>query len=217
MATVRIDGSLARQRTADLMVQAQREIPLFHVTKHAVAEALHLRSRADGVSMTAALLPLVATWLTSHPLLNGHWVDELRPASQVDLGVAWSHRENVLVVPTLRDCAGWSVAEFADALAALRERSRDDAFRTADFGAPTFTVSNLGASGIDHFTSLVTPPQVAVLSVAAVARRPVVGEWGVDVAHTLPLTLGIDHRAIDGAYAASALAALVRDIEGVQA
>jgi pyruvate/2-oxoglutarate dehydrogenase complex dihydrolipoamide acyltransferase (E2) component len=192
VAVVRIDPAFARRRTAELMVQAQREIPLFHVTKASPVDAL----RRPGVSVTAGLLPIVTRWLTRHPLLNAHWSqDGAVVKTRVDLGVAWAHRENVLVVPALRDCAGWDEPRFAAELAALKMRSAGDAFLATDFRTPTFTVSNLGATGVDGFTSLVTPPQVAVLSVSSAA-----------------LTLGIDHRALDGAYAARALVDLAEAV-----
>lgn len=90
----------------------------------------------------------------------------------------------------------------------MRRRSDQDAFRATDFRTPTFTVSNLGPAGVDAFTSLVTPPQVGVLSVSAVGLRAT--EDGVE--RVLPLTLGVDHRAVDGAYAARAIVDLAEAI-----
>jgi pyruvate dehydrogenase E2 component (dihydrolipoamide acetyltransferase) len=130
----------------------------------------------------------------------------------VNLGVAWAPRENVLIVPTLADCAGWDLQRFGEALAALKRRSAEDAFLATDFKTPTFTVSNLGATGIDDFTSLVTPPQVAVLSVSAATIRAAERDGALVAEQVLPLTLGIDHRALDGAYAARALVDLAGTI-----
>jgi pyruvate/2-oxoglutarate dehydrogenase complex dihydrolipoamide acyltransferase (E2) component len=210
---VRIDPVRARRRTAELMAQAQREIPVFHVARDASADALLEAAKANGTSLTAALLTIVAPWLQRHRLLNAHWLDDLRPLDRVDLGVAVAHRENVLVVPTLRDCGGWDIARFAEELRGLRERSDGDNFLPSDFAIPTFTVSNLGASGVDHFTSLVTPPQVGVMSVSSARVRAVVLGDRLAAARTLPVTLGADHRAVDGAYVATALDDLVASIE----
>jgi pyruvate/2-oxoglutarate dehydrogenase complex dihydrolipoamide acyltransferase (E2) component len=211
---VRIDPIRARRRTGELMAQAQREIPVFHVNRHARAEALVGHAKAHDASLTAALLAIVAPWLQRHRLLNAHWIDDLRPIDRVDLGVAVAHRENVLVVPTLRDCADWDTARFADELVGLRERSAADGFLPSDFAIPTFTVSNLGAARVDSFTSLVTPPQVGVLSVASAQFRAVAFGERLEAARTLPLTLGADHRAVDGAYVAAALDDLIATIEG---
>lgn len=213
MAVVRIDPALARTRTAQVMGQAQHDIPLFHVSKAAPVQQLRERSAEAGVSVTGALLPLVARWLERHPSLNAHWgSDGPVLQEQVHLGVAWAHRENVLVVPALADCAAWDLRQFAEALAALKRRSAEDAFLSTDFKTPTFTVSNLGATGIDDFTSLVTPPQVAVLSVSAATIRPTERDGALVAEQVLPLTLGIDHRALDGAYAARALVDLAEAI-----
>jgi pyruvate dehydrogenase E2 component (dihydrolipoamide acetyltransferase) len=213
MTTVRIDPGVARRRTAQLMTQAQQEIPLFHLGKLAEATTLRARAGQNGVSVTVALLPIVARWLARFPLLNGRWTGDLEVRDRIDLGIAWSYAENVLVVPTLRDCGEWGIAEFATAMSDLRERARGEALLPTDFATPSFTVSNLGAFGVDQFTSLVTPPQVAVLSVSALDRRPVARGEAIVLAHTLPLTLGADHRAVDGAYAARALSDLASHIQ----
>ncbi len=69
-------------------------------------------------------------------------------------------------------------------------------------------MSNLGGFGIDEFTSIVTPPQVGVLGVGAVRRTPVCRDQVVGSELVMSLTLGLDHRAVDGAYGARALARL---------
>lgn len=217
MATLRIDAAFARRRTAEVMARAQRDIPLFHVSKAARVDALRDEATSSGASLTVALLPVVARWLTRHPLLNAHWEDGLKPRPTVDLGVAWSHRENVLIVPVLADCGSWELPTFAQAMADLKQRSADDAFRPADFRAPSFTLSNLGAAGIESFTSLVTPPQVAVLSVSATVVRATETNAALVAEYVLPLTLGVDHRAVDGAYAARALADLTTSVQGAAA
>jgi pyruvate dehydrogenase E2 component (dihydrolipoamide acetyltransferase) len=212
-AALRIDPAKAQVRTASLMSRAQAEIPLFHLRALTPATVLSQRAQAEGCSVTAALLPQIAGWLAAHPLLNGHWIDaEFRPAEHVDLGIAVSHRENVLIVVTLKDCATWSCSDFAAALAGIRERNLANAFHQRDFVRPSFSVSNLGGFGAQDFTSLVTPPQVGVLSVAAIANQPTVEDHEVVVRPMLPLTLGLDHRAVDGAYGAKALSTLTRQV-----
>ena len=217
-AVVRVDPERARRTTARLMAEAQRTVPQFYIRGVAVAEGLHRQAKAHGVSVTAVLLPLVASWLVRRPLLNGHWRDgRFDPQPSVALGIAIEQQENVLVVATFSDCVAWSLDRFARELADLRNRSDANAFRVQDFAQPSFTLSNLGGFGADESTSIITPPQVAVLSVGGLRLRPTVvgGELGVQ--RTLPLTLGVDHRAIDGAYAATSVADLTAHIAGLTA
>jgi pyruvate dehydrogenase E2 component (dihydrolipoyllysine-residue acetyltransferase) len=211
---VRIDAERVRRRGAELLEQATREIPTFYVSKLADVAVLRALARERGETLTAVFLPLVARWLKRYSLLNAFVVDgEVRLNEQVNLGVALAYRENVLLVPALADCAGWPAERFATALTEIKTRSAADAFTRSDFHPSTFTVSNLGATGVDSFTSIITPPQSAVLSVAASESRPAVKDGEVVVRPLLPLTLGVDHRAADGHYAATALADLVSAIE----
>lgn len=214
---VRVDPVRARRITGRLMSEAQSTVPQFHVRDVAIAEALSGEAKSQGVSVTAVLLPLVAHWLVCRPGLNGHWLGGMFTAqTAVDLGLAIAHRENVLVVATFSDCANWTQRRFADELTELRNRSDTNVFRAEDFSRPGFTLSNLGAFGADEFTSIVTPPQVAVLSVGALKLRPTVIDGQVRAQRTLALTLGVDHRAIDGAYAATSLSDLTSHISSLQ-
>ena len=148
--------------------------------------------------------------LVEHPRLNALVSEEaVEVATSVNIGLAVSLEEGV-IVPVIRD---------ADQKSIGRAGSRDGG---AGAGRPgrelpgtalrdgTFTVSTLGASGIDWFTPVLNSPQAAILGVGRVAERPVVRDRAVVVAPTVVLTLVFDHRAVDGHPAALFLAA-VRD------
>jgi pyruvate dehydrogenase E2 component (dihydrolipoamide acetyltransferase) len=206
---VRIDPSRARAATASVMAKAQHEIPSFHLTREVPCADVVRSANLTGISVTAAMLPPVAQWLGAFGALNGRYIEgRFEPSRTVNLGLAVAHRENVLIVVTLEDCASWTPSDFGAALSAIREKNRENAFSAADFVRPTFTISNLGGFGVDEFTSIITPPQVAVLSVGAVRRVPVVRGEEMVPEQIVSMTLGLDHRAVDGAYGARALAAL---------
>jgi pyruvate dehydrogenase E2 component (dihydrolipoamide acetyltransferase) len=76
-----------------------------------------------------------------------------------------------------------------------------------------FSVSNLGMYGVDEFTALIMPGQVAILAMGAVAERPAVRGEKLTTAPAMRVTLSSDHRVVDGAYAAAFLAALRRILE----
>lgn len=206
---VRIDPARARAMTASVMTRAQHEVPSYHLTRQVPCGRIQGSARGAGISVTAAMMQPVARWLTEFQALNGHLHSgEFVPSATVDLGVAVAHRENVLIVVTLSDCGAWGPAEFGGALSDIRAKNQENGFVASDFARPSFTVSNLGGFGIDEFTSIITPPQVGVLSIGAVRRTPVITDGEVSAEFMVALTLGLDHRAVDGAYGARALARL---------
>jgi pyruvate dehydrogenase E2 component (dihydrolipoamide acetyltransferase) len=106
-----------------------------------------------------------------------------------------------------------SVREIARARADLVTRARDNKLRLEDLEGGTFTVSNLGMFGVEQFTAVLNPPQVAILAVGTVKDEVVVVDGEVEIAPLLRLTLTCDHRAIDGADGARFLQTLVALIE----
>jgi pyruvate dehydrogenase E2 component (dihydrolipoamide acetyltransferase) len=72
----------------------------------------------------------------------------------------------------------------------------------------TFTISNLGMFGVEHFEAIINPPQAAILAVGATIEKPVVREGRVVVGREMTLTLSADHRVVDGSVAAEFLATL---------
>jgi pyruvate dehydrogenase E2 component (dihydrolipoamide acetyltransferase) len=214
---VRIDADIVRRRTAEHMTRAIGEIPAFHLSREIDARRMAQAADRVGATITAVLLKHVAAWLNDVPELNSEFIDRrLRPRSTVDLGVALSYAKNVLVVPTLRDCRDWTEAQFADELKGLRRKADDNHFTVADFASAGFTVSNLGPWRVDSFTSIIRPPQVAILSVGAVQARPRVVDGNLAAVKTCVLTLAVDHRVIDGAFGASALDTLVQRLESLR-
>jgi pyruvate dehydrogenase E2 component (dihydrolipoamide acetyltransferase) len=94
-----------------------------------------------------------------------------------------------------------TLAEIVAASRELIERARAGRLAMPDVLGATFTITNLGAFGIDHFTPIINPPQVAILGVGRIRK-------------TMSLSLTIDHRAVDGAVGGqflSALAAIIED------
>ena len=83
-----------------------------------------------------------------------------------------------------------------------------------DFAGGTFTISNLGMTGIEDFTAIINPPQAAILAVGKTLLQPWVNEQGALVAqHRMTLTLSCDHRVIDGMVGAKFMETLVSYLE----
>lgn len=167
------------------------------------------------VSMTALLVKAVGWNLLRHRSLNAHLIGEevhLMPNAHVGLAVAL---ENGLIVPVVRRVETKGVLTLAAEINDLAKRAREGKLSHDEVSGGTFTISNLGMFGLDHFTAIINPPEVGILAVGRIAKRVVVPE-GRDEPAVRPLmtvTLSADHRVIDGAVAARFLADLKRVLE----
>jgi pyruvate dehydrogenase E2 component (dihydrolipoamide acetyltransferase) len=168
------------------------------------------RVGAARLSPTTAVLRAAALSLVEHPRLNALVSEEaVEVAASVNIGLAVSLDEGV-IVPVIRDADRKSLSGLAAEAAELARAARAGELPGTALRNGTFTVSTLGASGIDWFTPVLNAPQAAILGVGRVAERPVARDGAVIVAPTVVLTLVFDHRAVDGHPAAQFLAA-VRD------
>lgn len=162
------------------------------------------------VSVTHLVLRAVALTLREHPRLNARVAqDAVEVMDEIDLGLAVS-LDDGLVVPVIRGADRKSLVELAAESADLATAARGGTLPPAAAQGATFTVTNLGATGIDWFTPIIDVPQVAILGVGRLRDRPVVKDGALAVAPTVVLTLVYDHRAIDG-HPASLFLAAVRD------
>ncbi len=144
--------------------------------------------------------------LREHPHANGSFRDgHVQVHSRVNVGVAVA-AEGALVVPTVFDADSKALGEIARATRALAERVRAGTITPQELGGGTFTVSNLGMYGVKSFTAIINPPQAGILSVGALAPRPVVHDDRLVARNTMTLTLACDHRILYGAEAAQFLA-----------
>ena len=196
--------------------------PVFQLGVSAdMAEALALRERLverleDGEvkpTVNDVLVKLAAVALARHAPINATFTGEeiqRHPTPHVGIAVA---APQGLVVPVIRDAARLTVQEIARARADLVGRARDNKLTFADLEGGTFTISNLGMFGVEQFTAVLNPPQVAILAVGAVKDEAVVRDGDLDIAPMVHLVLTCDHRAIDGADGASFLQTLVALVE----
>jgi pyruvate dehydrogenase E2 component (dihydrolipoamide acetyltransferase) len=159
------------------------------------------------------IVKLAAAALVRHRAVNATFTgDEIQrhPAAHVGIAVA---APQGLVVPVVRDADRRTVQEIARARADLVGRARDNKLKLPDLEGGTFTISNLGMFGVEQFTAVLNPPQVAILAVGSVKDVPVVRDGSVGVAPIVHLMLTCDHRAIDGADGATFLQTLVAYVE----
>ncbi|MDB5306225.1 MAG: odhB [Gemmataceae bacterium] len=164
-------------------------------------------------SFTDFLVKLTAFALQKHPLLASTWTDEgIRPAVRIDIGVAVD-AETGLLVPVIRDVPALGLRELAARSRELIDRARRGQLPARDMDGGCFTISNLGAYGVDAFTPIINLPQCAILGVGRIERVPVMDGDKVVGRERVTLSLTFDHRVVDGAPAARFLQTLARLIE----
>ncbi len=164
-------------------------------------------------SYTDFLVKFVAAALQKHPLLASRWTDaSLVPATRIDIGIAVD-TDAGLLVPVVRNVPSLGLREVARQARELIDRARKGELAARDMQSGCFTITNLGAFGIDAFTPIINPPECAILGVGRIARRPVMDGDSVVGRELVTLSLTFDHRIVDGAPAARFLQTLAACIE----
>jgi len=160
------------------------------------------------VSFNDIVIKAVAVALKQHPAVNSSWQgDKIRFNEHTNIGVAMAV-EDGLLVPVVRFADGKSLSHISAEVKDFAGKAKTKKLTPADWEGSTFTVSNLGMFGIDEFTSIINSPDGAILSVGAIQQVPVVKDGAVVPGNIMKLTLGCDHRVVDGATGAAFLQTL---------
>jgi pyruvate/2-oxoglutarate dehydrogenase complex dihydrolipoamide acyltransferase (E2) component len=174
-----------------------------------------------GVTALAFVARAVVDALREQPALNA-WLegDAYTRHEEVNLGIAVSLGEDGLIVPVIARAHELSVEGLAARIRDMARRARARELSADEVRGGTFTITNPGQYGSIMATPIINQPQVGILDLEAVVKRPVVvtDPEGNDAIAIRPMTiLGLswDHRALDGAQAAQFLAAVKRGLESV--
>jgi pyruvate dehydrogenase E2 component (dihydrolipoamide acetyltransferase) len=127
----------------------------------------------------------------------------------VHIGIA-TDTDNGLMVPVVRDCDRLGVLEIGRAITQIAEQARTRSISRENLMGGTFTISNVGSHAGRFATPVINYPEVGILAVGRARPSPVVRHGGIFVGNLLPLSLACDHRVVDGATAALALAEIVK-------
>jgi pyruvate dehydrogenase E2 component (dihydrolipoamide acetyltransferase) len=136
----------------------------------------------------------------------------MRYFNRVHLGMAVAV-EDGLITPVLFDADSKGLRELALEARELAGRARERRLKPEEYTGSTFSVSNLGMFGIDHFTAIINPPEAGILAIGGIEAKPVVVDGSVVVRRRLRVTMSCDHRVIDGATGARFLQTLRRLLE----
>jgi len=215
-----------RQTIARRLVESKQSIPHYQVTmRFAMDELLAERTRLNkelsgyGVKLSVNdfLVRACALAMARHPYFNASFAgDRIVVHGETNVGVAISldeSRGGGLVVGVIRHADLKSLRQISQETRYLAEKAREKGLSMEEMSGATFTISNLGMYGVEHFTAIINPPNSAILACGAAIEQPVVRNHALAVGWEMSATLSLDHRVIDGAMAAQYLATLKELIE----
>ncbi len=218
----RLPLTTMRRTIAERLSTSWREIPQFTLSldvdmtrcQQVLEEVRSAQLDGPRITLTALLVKACAWALVRHPSLNASFdQDALVEWADVNIGVAVGV-EAGLLVPVIRQAEQLSLRAIAAQLQDMNARAQVGKLTPGELRGGTFTISNLGMLGVEHFTAIINPPQAAILAVGKTVKRLVVTDDEQTVIRPLAnLTLSADHRVVDGAIAARFLADLRQALE----
>jgi 2-oxoglutarate dehydrogenase E2 component (dihydrolipoamide succinyltransferase) len=206
--------SLMRRQIGEHMVRS------LHTAAHCTTIVEADMSAIEAARGRLSYLPFVAratiAALREFPMLNATLEgDQLTVHEEVHLGIAVSLGENGLIVPVVKNAHELSHEGLAAKIKDLAERARSKRLTPDEVSGGTFTITNPGAFGALLATPIINQPQVAILDLEAVVKRPVVVNGdSIAIRPMTYLCMSWDHRALDGALAAQFLSSVRKHLEG---
>jgi len=219
------------QMRKGIAAQMTRALLVPHAYVHMEVDATSLartRQRAkddyqarEGVSLSYVPFVIKADVeaLRTFPTFNAHWTEPgLVAKRRIHMGVAVAVDDGLLV-PVVRDVDQLSISGLNRAIADVAARARAGKLKLDDYGGSTFTIDNTGWFGSNLTMPIINVPEVAILTMEAITKRPVVQETSdgdvIAIRQMMNMVLAIDHRANDGAQAAAFLKAVKTWLEAV--
>ncbi|HET7712341.1 MAG TPA: dihydrolipoamide acetyltransferase family protein [Thermoanaerobaculia bacterium] len=211
--------SAMRRTIAKRLAESTGPIPHFYLTAdYDVTLLLALRQQLNEIGGTKVtvndfIVRAAALAVRHHPMVNASFGEEaITLHGEVHIGVAVSTAEG-LITPIVRNADQKSVSDIAGEVRGLAEKAKNRKLRPEEYQGSTLTISNLGAWGIEEFTAIINPPNVAILAIGAAEPRAVVVDRQVVVRDRMKVTMSCDHRVVDGALGADYLKTLRQYIE----
>jgi 2-oxoisovalerate dehydrogenase E2 component (dihydrolipoyl transacylase) len=219
------------QMRKGIAAQMTRALQVPHAYVHMEVDATNLvraRERAkreylarEGISLSYVpfVVKAAVEALRTYPAFNAHWTEPgILVKRRIHMGVAVAVDDGLLV-PVVRDVDQLSISGLNRAIADVAARVRAGKAKVDDFGGGTFTIDNTGWFGSNLTMPIMNVPEVAILTMEAITKRPVVQETPdgdvIAIRPVMNMVLAIDHRANDGAQAAAFLRVVKTWLEGI--
>ncbi|WP_026858104.1 dihydrolipoamide acetyltransferase family protein [Jeotgalicoccus psychrophilus] len=221
--SIKVSG--IRKEIAKRMVQSKTEIPHAWLMMEVDATNLvNLRNKhkaafkeKEGYNLTffSFFVKAVSEVLKDYPILNSSWDgDTITVHDDINLSIAVAN-EDKLFVPVIKNADERSLTGIAKSISTLANKARTNKLTGDDMAGGTFTVNNTGAFGSVQSMGIINQPQVAILQVESIVKKPVfIGDM-LAARHMVNLCLSIDHRVLDGLVAGDFLKAVKEKIENL--
>jgi pyruvate dehydrogenase E2 component (dihydrolipoamide acetyltransferase) len=208
-----------RRTIAKRLAESTGPIPHFYLTAdYDVTNLGSVRQQLIDISGTKLslndfIIRAVALALRHHPNVNASWGDDaITQHGEMHVGVAVATADG-LITPVIRNADQKSVTDIATEVRALADKAKNRKLKPDEYQGSTFTISNLGAWGIEEFTAIINPPNAAILAIGTAESRPVVIDKQIVIRERMKVTMSCDHRIVDGAIGADFLKTLRQYIE----
>ncbi|MCG2659603.1 MAG: 2-oxo acid dehydrogenase subunit E2 [Kiritimatiellae bacterium] len=210
--------SPARRAAVRRLQQSKQTVPHFYLQTSANAEPMIARRQADGGKTVwdAFFVFAAAMALKQFDQMRQRYEDDhLVPQDTDAIGVAVDIAGDLFVVP-IQGAAAKTPEKISGEIRSYAAKIKSGDAEARHLRPTVMTVTNLGAQNVESFAAIVNPPEAAILAVGRVMATPSVRNGQVIVQNRVRLTLSVDHRVINGKYAASFLSAIVEELEKIQ-
>jgi pyruvate dehydrogenase E2 component (dihydrolipoamide acetyltransferase) len=173
----------------------------------------HKKNESVRISYNDVIIYTVARVLKRFPYMNSTLVgEEILLHDRVDIGMAVALPDG-LIVPKVRNADRKGILQIGREAREVARKAREGALSMDEVTDGTFTISNMSMLGVDGFTPIINPPEVAILGVGRVMEKPGVKKGQIEIRSYMTLSLTIDHRVVDGAPGGEFLQSLSRHLE----
>ena len=201
-----VKNSNIRKVIAERLLKSTLEAPHFYLTIDCqIDKLLSFRSEinkkrdAQKISLNDFIIKAVGLTLMKVPETNVSWDKEnTKFYNTADISVAVAI-EGGLVTPIIRNVEKKGLETISNEVKKMVIKAKDGTLLPEEYNGGSFSISNLGMFGIKHFTSIINPPQGAILAVGSGEKTPIVKNDNIEIATLMNVTLSCDHRVIDGA------------------
>ncbi len=210
--------TIASRMMESLQTSAQLTITMKADVTKLTALQSELNETAAGrhdikLTMTDFVAKAVVLSLLEHPAMNSQYQnDRVETFEHVHLGIA-AALDHGLAVPVIRHAEKLSLIELAKSIKSYGKKAREGKLLHDEIEGSTFTITNLGAYGVEHFTPILNPPEAGILGVGKADHMPIYHGNELCKGTILPLSLTFDHRVLDGAPASQFLSTVKRYLE----
>ncbi|HEX7757846.1 MAG TPA: dihydrolipoamide acetyltransferase family protein [Niabella sp.] len=223
-----IEMDRMRKLIAEHMVRSKHTSP--HVTSFSEADVTNMvlwrekvkkdfeKREGTKITFTPLFIEAITKCIKRFPLINSSIEgDKILIRKNINIGMATALPNGNLIVPVIKNADQLNLTGLAKRVNGLADAARNNKLKAEDTQGGTFTLTNVGSFGSLAGTPIINQPQVAILAVGAIKKRPVVIETpqgdSIAIRHMMVLSLSYDHRVVDGALGATFLTAVAKELE----